>query len=453
MGELIVSVSGVRGIFDKTLTSQVAWEFGCAFGAMLGRRKRTVVVGRDTRASGAALRKALTDGLKACGADVIDLGVVTTPGTALMTKALGAAGGVVITASHNPLPYNGLKFLQSSGIAFTATMADKLKTIWDEKQFTLAPGGGSGGESQNTDTHATHVEAVCGICDPAAIAAKKFTVALDSINGAGCIVTPMLLERLGCRLIHINAEPTGIFAHTPEPLPANLDQLSQAVTESGADVGFAQDPDGDRLVLADETGKVISEEYTLALAAQQVLRDNKGNVAVNLSTSRMIDDVAAAAGVEVVRTPTGEANVVEAMQRTGCIFGGEGGGGVIDPRVGGVRNSLVAIALILQALTDTDQTISQLAAGVGSCCMIKTKLPYQRRAVRQLIKRTREAFESRQGAKFNDADGLRIDLPHSWVSLRGSNTEPIIRIIAEASDHAAAEALTNEVAAIAEKHG
>ncbi|MBN1555688.1 MAG: phosphoglucosamine mutase [Phycisphaerae bacterium] len=447
---LMVSVSGVRGTIGKTLTAQVAMEFGCAFGTMLGAGK-TVSIARDTRPSGAMIRSAVAAGLTACGVNVVDLGVVTTPGAALMTRTLGCDGGVIITASHNPTPYNGIKFLQPSGVGLTAGQAQRLKETWESKQFNLQDSLHTGGESQNTDTHETHLSAVCAIVDPAAIKARGFKVVLDSINGAGCVGSPMLMERLGCELVHLNHEPTGLFAHEPEPIEPNLTELGRAVRDAGASVGFAQDPDADRLVIVDEQGRFIGEEYTLALAAAYVLRHRKGKLAANLSTSRMIDDIAAAAGVEVVRAPTGEANVVEAMQRERCIFGGEGNGGVIDPRVVSVRDSFTGMAMILQYLAETKQPLSELVAAIPSYHLLKIKFPCPAGAAGTVAGKTKLAFADRAGATFNESDGLRIDLADRWVSVRASNTEPIMRIFAEAPSQSDAEALVQEVRTIAKE--
>ena len=442
---LIVSVSGVRGTVGGSLTAEVARQFGGAFAALLGE-SGTVVIGADTRPSGPMIRQSITEGLLAGGVSVIDLGIVTTPGAALMTTHLGADGGVVITASHNPGQYNGIKFLQPTGVCLTAAAASELKEIWSAGQFPTADVPGVA--STNDDTHAVHVEKVCGICDTDAVSAGGFKVVVDSINGAGCVVTPMLLDRLGVELVHINAEPNGQFAHTPEPVAANLEQLCQAVRDSGADVGFAQDPDADRLAIVDETGRFLGEEYSLALTGAFRLGQQTGKVAANSVTSRMIDDIASADGCEVVRAPTGEANVVEAMLREGCFFGGEGNGGVIDPRVVPVRNSLVGMAMVLQYMAETGRTVGELAGRIQPYVMIKTKMPCPAGAVASVIDATRTAFAARDAA-FDGTDGLRIDLPQGWVSVRGSNTEPIIRVMAEARDADDAKSLADEVRAIA----
>ena len=445
---LMVSVSGVRGIVGGSLTTAVAREFGRAFGTMLGPG-RTVAIGRDTRRSGPALQDAAAAGLMDTGANVIDLAVASTPAIALTTRQIGADGGVVITASHNPAEYNGIKFLQRTGTGLTAADADGLKAIWQSGRFALAAGDGRGNESKDATAHARHVEAVLKVCDASVIAGGHFKVALDSDNGAGCIETPMLLERLGCEMVHLNREPTGDFAHPPEPVEANLGELCAAVRAQGAAVGFAQDADADRLAIVDENGTFIGEEYTLALAAAFVLRKRKGKVATNLVTSRMIDDIAAAAGCEVIRTPTGEANVVEAMLANECIFGGEGGGGVIEPQVVLVRDSLVGMAYVLEHMAETGKSLSELADEIPRYVMIKTKIPCGPGEAAKVIAATRKAFASRKAASFNEADGLRMDSPDGWVCVRPSNTEPIMRIIAEAREARLAEALVNQVRQIA----
>ncbi len=450
MDRLMVSVSGVRGIIGSSLTPQTATDFGCAFGTMLGAGK-TVVVGRDSRVSGPMIRSAVVAGLISTGLHVTDLGVVTTPGTALMVRKLHADGGVIITASHNPFEYNGIKFLTPEGTNLPAAQALQLKGIWESRAFAYCPADTLGTESQHKKVHGEHLDAVMETVDMLGISSHRFKVVLDSINGAGCVVTPMLLGALGCEVAHINSEATGRFAHKPEPTEENLTQLCDAVKRQRADIGFAQDPDADRLALVDETGQYIGEEYTLVLAAQFVLRKRKGNLATNLSTSRMIDDVAAAAGVSVVRAPTGEANVVEAMTREHCIFGGEGNGGVIEPRVVPVRNSLVGIAYVLQLMAETGKTVSQLVAEIPRYEFLKTKLPCPLGAAEPIAAEVRQAFASRPNARFDTSDGLRVDLSDSWVSVRASNTEPILRIFAEAPTQDAAEQLVATVRTIADR--
>jgi phosphomannomutase len=443
---LMVSVSGVRGTVGGTLTLDVARDFGSAFATMLGAGK-TVTIGTDTRPSGAEIRAAVIEGLLAGGVNVVDLGVATTPGCALMTVQLGTDGGVIITASHNPSQYNGIKFLQPTGPGLLATRARELKAIWEAGNFAVADAPGQCCEEHSTDER--HIRAVCDVVDVDAVAAKKFKVVVDSINGAGCRVTPKLMAALGCELVHLNATGDGNFAHAPEPIAENLTSLCDAVREHDADVGFAQDPDADRLVVVDEAGTFIGEEYTLALATDYVLASRPGPVGTNLATSRMVDDLAARAGVKVFRSPTGEANVVETMLANGCVIGGEGNGGVIDPRVVLVRNSLIGMALILEAMAKTGQTVSQRVSQIPSYVMLKTKMPCPAGVASEISIRVCELFESHVGASFNTDDGLRVDLENAWVSVRESNTEPILRVMAEAPDEATAQSLIDQVSAIA----
>jgi len=360
MDRLTFDVSGVRGVIGTALTPVAACQFGCAFGTMLGAGK-TVVVARDPRRSGPMIRNAVTAGLLAAGLNVVDLGVVTTPGAAFMTARLQADGGVVVTACDRPIEQNGLKFLQPGGACLTAGGIAKLQAIRRSERFVLADAEHQGAESQDKTTHGRHVDAVAGAVDALGIAARRFKVVLDSVNGAGCVVTPMFLGRLGCEVAHLNAEATGRFAHRPELSQDNLRELCEAVRKHAAAVGFAQDADADRLALVDEGGRFIGAEVTLALTTSYVLRHRRGKVAAGPATSRMIDDVAAAAGCEVVRTDPGEANIAEAMQRQQCIFGGEGGG-VIEPRIAPVPSSLVAIAYVLQLMAETGKSVSRLVA-------------------------------------------------------------------------------------------
>jgi len=447
MGRLIVSVSGVRGTVDDVLNGEVAEQFGRAFATMLGAGK-TIALGRDTRASGAMLRDAIIAGLTAGGVNVVDLGVLSTPGVALMIKRLGADGGVVITASHNPLPYNGIKFMTPDGLGLPAEQAGRLKAIWESGEFARAAAPGT---VRRDDSGAgAHVRAVLDVVDAPLIRRRKFKVVLDSINGAGCVEGRMLLRELGCTAMQINGEPTGEFAHTPEPREENLTGLCDVAREKGADVGFAQDPDADRLAIVDERGVYIGEEYTCTLTAAFVLRDNTGDIAANLSTTRMMDDVAATAGVKVIRTPTGEANVVAGMLEHGCVFGGEGGGGAIDPRVVAVRDSLVGMALMLNYMADTGLTVSALVNTIPRYEMVKDKFACPMEAAPKILAAVREAYAGRAGAQVNDVDGIRVDLPGGWVQVRASNTEPIMRITAEAPPGGEASRLAAEARAMAD---
>jgi len=455
MGRLMVGVSGVRGEYPDTLTLEIAERFGRAFATLLASRARggaavKIILGRDTRQSGAALAEAIAEGVQAGGVDVVDLGQVSTPGAALMIETVGADGGIVVTASHNPLPYNGIKFMSPAGTNLPPDGVTALRAIYDSGQFAAPARRGT--RTANGDTDATHVAAVVRIVDVAAIAARRFAVVLDSINGAGGTSGVMLLKQLGCEVVHVNGEPTGEFAHAPEPIAENLGQLCEAVRVHDAHIGFAQDPDADRLVIADEAGRFIGEEYTLALTAAFLLSDpaRRGDLATNLSTTRMIDDVAARAGVRVHRTPVGEVNVAAKMVQAGCVFGGEGNGGVMHPEVVVVRDSLAAMAMMLNYLADSGRRVSDLVADLPRYVMVKDKFPCPPAAAGEILAEAEAAFAGRAGAAIDTQDGLRVDLPSGWVHVRASNTEPIMRITAEAAEADAADAIARQVRQIAD---
>ncbi len=430
---LIISVSGIRGIVGKDLMVQDALKVGMLFGDILGEGRDKVVLAGDSRVSGPALRSAVSAGLMAVGKDVVDLGVVTTPGACLMVRKLQVCGGCIVTASHNPFEWNGIKLIGPDGLSFDAERAKLIKERFykDLPKHRLADRCGR--IERNDQTHTVHIQAVIDSMDKELlerIRERKFRVVLDSVNGAGCVGTAMLLKELGCELIHINSEPTGLFAHTPEPIAENLTQLCEAVKREGADVGFAQDPDADRLAIVDENGNFVGEEYTLVLASWFVLKKTPGPVAVNLSTSRMIEDLAYQFGQEVIRTPVGEANVARAVIENNCPIGGEGNGGVIFPRVVPVRDSFAGIGLILQLMIDTERRVSELIRELPSYSMIKRKFRIDLEKAGEIILGLKEKYKQ---FKINTADGLRIDFEdeRSWVHIRRSNTEPIIRIIAE----------------------
>jgi phosphomannomutase len=379
------------------------------------------------------------------GVDVIDLGIVTTPCVGIMARHLGCAGGIVVTASHNPLPYNGIKLLLSNGIAPSPDTAEEIKQIYFNKQFAFVDSPGCGKITVNEDADAVHIEKVLELVDLKLIAKKKFHVAIDCVNGAGGRITKKMLAKLGCTVTAIYDEPTGIFGHTPEPTAANVTELCDVVRKNKAAIGFAQDPDADRLAIVDESGKYIGEEYTLALAAKYIFSKHKGKAAANLSTSRMIDDVAHAAGGEVLRTPVGEANVALAMIENRCVIGGEGNGGVIDLRVGPVRDSLVGIALVLQMMAETGKSIGALAKEIPAYCMIKEKFTADKALAQKILAKAKEAFAD---ARLDTADGYRFDFANAWLHLRTSNTEPVMRIIVEARDEATAKKYLNKAIAL-----
>jgi phosphomannomutase len=388
------------------------------------------------------VQTAMTSGLLATGCEVVDLGIASTPGAAMMTVRHGAAGGVMITASHNPIAWNGIKFFTPQGCAPPPELAERVFDRYRRKALGLVGVDRIGRVSSDDSTNETHVARVLEVLDVEAIRRMRLRVVLDSVNGAGCVSGRMLLERLGCEVVHLNGEPNGQFAHTPEPIEENLTALCDAVRRHGAAIGFAQDPDADRLAVVDETGRYIGEEYTLALAAKFVFARRPGPAAANLSTSRMIDDIAAqAGGITVHRSPVGEANVVKAMQEHGCVIGGEGNGGVIDPRIVWVRDSLVSMGFVLNLLAEQGSACGGLSAIVGGMpryLMLKRKFELPRERIAAWLKNIRGIAGN---GRINDNDGVRIDWPEGWVHLRASNTEPIARVITEAADEATANLL------------
>jgi phosphomannomutase len=450
--DLIISISGLRGIVGENLNAAIAADFARAFGTFLknstDKDKLSAAIGSDTRPSGDMLKSAVIAGLSSIGIDVADLGIVTTPTVGIMLRHLECDGGMVITASHNPVEYNGIKLLLADGIAPPAEKAEKIKAIFISKNFSSADSVNRGKVTTNNKGDEVHIEKVLACVNKKEIAGKKFRIVLDSINGAGARPAKKLLSILGCQITAINDQPNGLFAHKPEPLAENLVQLCDTAKKTGADIGFAQDPDGDRLAIVDENGRYIGEEYTLVLAAKYIFSHKKGTAAANLSTSRMIDDVAAQAGCKVIRTPVGEANVAGAMIKNNCAIGGEGNGGVIDLRVGPVRDSLAAMALVLQLCAETGKKISQLVDEIPAYQMIKQKFTADKKQAIEIIEQAKQIFRQ---AKINTADGCRFDLPEGWIHLRMSNTEPIVRLIAEFKKGVFAQPYIDKITAIIQK--
>jgi phosphomannomutase len=448
--KLIISISGMRGLIGENLFPETAAVYGAAFGTFLKQRhpdseRLSVAIGRDSRPSGSMLFSAVASGLAAVGMDVIDLGICSTPAVGVMLRHLKCAGGLVITASHNPTPYNGIKLLLENGIAPPKDMAEDIIDMYQRKQADFVDALECGTVKRNDNTNRIHVDKVLEIVKPEVISAKCFKVVLDSVNGAGGPEALLLLEALGCEVIEMNTEPTGLFAHTPEPTEDNLTLLCQKVKEAGADAGFAQDPDADRLAIVDETGRYIGEEYTLAFAARFVFSQMTGPAAANLSTSRMIDDIARQSGCEVIRTPVGEAHVANAMIENQCVIGGEGNGGIIDLRVGPVRDSIVGMALVLGLLADTGKPVSAIADEIGGYEMRKSKYPATKSQAEAVVEKAKTIFPQ---AHLNTSDGCRFDLPDGWIHIRSSNTEPMMRVIIETRNNNTADQYTGQIDAI-----
>jgi phosphomannomutase len=441
----------MRGIVGENLTASVATDYGCAFGTFLKEKysvkkaRLSVCIGRDSRPSGPMLQSAIAEGLCSVGIDVIDLGLVTTPGVGIMLRELECSGGVVVTASHNPGQYNGIKLLLGNGIAPPPDEAKQIRQYFFDKHFAFVDSSDSGEVTSNEQTDTAHIDKVLAIIDRGLIAAKKFKVVLDSINGAGGRVTKKMLTELGCEVFAINDEPSGVFAHAPEPVAKNLKGLCEVVGDERADVGFALDPDADRLAIVDENGSYIGEEYSLALAAKYIFSKKTGKAATNLSTSRMIDDIAEKAGGKVIRTAVGEANVAGAMLENDCIIGGEGNGGVIDLRVGPIRDSLVGIAFILQLMAETGKTVSRLVDDIDSYYMSKDKFSADQLQAEQILNLAKKTFTN---ARLNSTDGFRFDFDDGWLHLRTSNTEPVMRVIVEAKNQETAKKYMSSISKI-----
>lgn len=479
---LMLGVSGCRGILGESLTPEVGARYAGAFASFLaeraGARRPVVVVARDGRVGGQALLHAALSGLCGAGCDVIDLGVEATPTAGVMADELEADGGLVLTASHNPQEWNGLKCLirdpdarGPDACAPDAATAGAIVERFRQGRTAWRRWDGVGTVRRQRDAGQIHAQRVIdrfGQDILSAIEAMKPAVVLDSVNGAGVEAGRALLERMGCRVIHLGAEESGVFPRMPEPTQENLSGeggLSEAVRAHGAVVGFAQDPDADRLAVIDDRGEYIGEEYTLVLAAREVLemgvrgreRASRG-VAANLSTSRMIDDVCAEYGVEVVRTPVGEANVAEAMKSGEMVVGGEGNGGVIWGSVTYVRDSLGAMALVLGAIARTNRQVSELVRGLPRYAIEKRKVALaDRSGAGPAAERVAAWAGGMSGARVDGQDGVRVDFEDcapagggaAWVHVRASNTEPIMRLIAEARTAEGVGALLDEVARVA----
>ena len=441
--DLIVSVSGIRGIVGKGLTAEGVARFAAAFGAHVGGK--IVLVSRDGRPSGDMLRHAVTAGLLGAGCTVEDIGITPTPTCGIAVRALRAAGAIQITASHNPSPWNGLKMFGTDGGVLSATEGAVVRGLYESGDFTRAAWNGIGFTRVPPDVLEEHTRAVLDTVSVAQVAGQGFRVFLDANAGAGGPLGVKLLTDLGCEIVRHECDPTGHFSHEPEPIPAHLVDVAPWVKQSESAVGFVLDPDADRLALIDETGTCVSEEVTLALAVKYRLRHATGPVVINMSTSRMVEDVAKAAGCPCYRSAVGEANVTGRMRELGAVIGGEGNGGVIEPRVGWVRDPFVGMAFILSLMAEERKPFSQLVAELPRYAMLKAK--YE--VARDKLPAAFAALERRwPDARVNREDGLRLDGPDWWLHVRGSNTEPAVRVIAEAPTAEQSQRLCDEAGAV-----
>jgi len=435
---LMRSVSGIRGVVGEGLTPDVLLRHVRAFLEVTGARK--VVIGRDSRPTGPQVSDFVASVCRLAGAEVLDAGLATTPTVELLVEHTGAGGGIIVTASHNPVEWNALKFLDAKGLFLGPDAAARLFALADTNLFSWPRYTDVAGCSDLTSSDDIHVQATLGLpfVDVGAIRAQGFKVAVDAVNGAGSAVVPALLEALGCEVVRVHCAPDGSFPRGAEPLPENLVDLGEAVRRNGCALGFALDPDADRCAIVDAEGRAIGEEYTLPIAMETVLEREAKPVCINLSSSRMSEDVAARFGVPCSRAKVGEINVSLAMMEQGCVIGGEGNGGVLLPALHYGRDSLVAVALVLDWMARHNSGIADWVASHPAYVMPKKKFNLGTVPVTEVLARVDSLFP---GWKRDDRDGLWFGKDRSWVHVRASNTEPVVRVIAEAPSAEEAENL------------
>ena len=437
---LKISVSGVRGIVGDSLTPELLTRFSQAFGTYLS--SGAIVVGRDTRTSGEMVRQAVVAGLMSAGCRIVDAGVCPTPTVQLLVRRLGAAGGIAITASHNPPEWNALKFVGPDALFLSAARGRELLDIYHQGDYTKVRSPRVRKVEAMSGALDLHVAAVVDTLGELPPAGRRVRVVLDACNGAGSIVGPRLLEALGADVVGINTTPDGRFPRPAEPTPENLAALCAAVREHGADVGFAQDMDADRLAIVSERGVAVGEERTLLIAVEQVLAKTPGAVVVNLATTHALEPLAGRFGCSVYRTKVGEANVTEGMLRYKAVIGGEGNGGVIYPAINFARDSLVGMGLVLHRLAASGRTVSELVSSLPPREMVKIQFSCPSQRLAELLRKARHHYAA---FPMDLRDGVKVVRPEGWFILRGSNTEPVVRVVAEAADEASARALAEGV--------
>jgi len=437
---LKISISGVRGVIGESLTPSLLTRFAQAFGTYVGAR--TIVIGRDPRTSGEMVKQAVIAGLLSSGCRILDIGMCPVPTIQLLVRHHDAHGGIAITASHNPAEWNALKFIGHGGFFLNQGEARELLDIYHQGEYTRVGGAEMREVAEVSGASDLHIQAIMESLGPLPTCGKKLRVVLDACNGAGSIVGPRLLEALGAEVLTINATPNGSFPRPAEPLPENLGDLCAAVKAQRADIGFAQDMDADRLAIVSEEGAAIGEEYTLLLAALNVLGKHPGPVVANLSSTSALREVVNSFGCQLFLSKIGEVNVTEEMQKQGAVIGGEGNGGVIYPRLNFARDSLVGMALVLHLLAETGQTITELVNGLPRFAMIKEKLVCPSDKISAVLRMLRHEYAT---FPMDLRDGVKVSLPNGWFLVRGSNTEPIIRVISEAEREADARTIIDRV--------
>ena len=431
MGILKLSISGIRGIIGNGLDIPEIVYYTSAFRSLLDSQKPTVLLARDTRLTGEMVSQAVSATLLASGVDVIDAGIIPTPTALYMIDKLNLHGGIMVSASHNPIEWNALKLIGKNGRFFNQESINKLVENYDKKITDFKPALQTGKYTKIDNAIDEHIKRIIRFIDTSDIEKSNLTVACDYVNGTGLFATPKLLKELGVTEVSINNTHTGKFAHVPEPTIKTMTHLSKLVKETNADIGFTQDPDSDRLALVLNDGTIVSEEYTLALCAKYLWQyGGKGDAAVNLSTSAMIDDIAHSHGFKVHRTAIGEINVSDYLRENRLYFGGEGNGGIIVPSVTPGRDSLLGIALILDLMAKTKKSIKELVEEIPQYKIIKDKIEVEKIVQEEVLKNMKSTFEN---ANITDIDGVKaVFEDNSWVHIRASNTEPVVRIIAEA---------------------
>ena len=451
---LIKSISGIRGTIGgkvgESLSPLDVVKFSAAFGTTLKEKElgKKVVIGRDARPTGGAISSIVSSTLTALGLDVIDLGLSTTPTVEMAVTMEGAVGGIIITASHNPVQWNALKLLNEKGEFISAADGAKLLQIAEDESFTFVDINKNGKYTQDDTYLQKHIDEILKLelVDVEAIKERNFSIAIDAVNSTGGIAVPMLLEALGVtKITKYFCEPTGHFPHNPEPLPENLTHISSEIEKGKFDLGIVVDPDVDRLCFICEDGRMFGEEYTLVAVAEYVLRNKIGSTVSNLSSTRALKDVTEKAGGNYFASAVGEVNVVEAMKANDAVIGGEGNGGIIYPELHYGRDALVGIALFLTHLAKYGKSITQLRASYPNYFMSKNKIELTPDIdVKQVLEDIKKKYKKQP---INTTDGVRIDFEKEWVHLRMSNTEPIIRIYSESDSMATADYLANKIIA------
>ena len=427
-------------MIGESLTPSLLTRFSQAFGTYVG--PGTIVIGRDPRRSGEMVRQAVIAGLLSSGCRVVDVGMCPVPTIQLLVRHLRALGGVAITASHNPAEWNALKFIGADGLFLSGDNAREMLDIYHQGEYTKVTGTEMRGMESLPGATDLHIKTILEVLGQLPAERRKLRVVLDACNGAGSVVGPRLLEALGAEVITINVNPDGTFPRPAEPLPENLGALSAAVKEHRADIGFAQDMDADRLAIVSEQGVPIGEDYTLVLAALRVLNHERGPVVANLSSTSVLQSVATKFDCPLYLTKIGEVNVTQEMEKQKAVIGGEGNGGVIYPRINFARDSLVGMGLVLHLLAETGQTVTQLVDSLPRFSMLKEKLPCPSHKISAVLRMLRDEYAS---YSMDVRDGVKVMLPNAWFLVRGSNTEPIIRVIAEAGTDMEVQKVLEEV--------